>query len=126
MPLEDQIAQITNPQEFTRLCNTLLTAHYGENFQVIDGTRSDEGNDGYVISEKRIIAIYCPIKPERKTDKDYLEKITKDLTKANKLRESGTFKVENWTFITPRKLSNDVLSKMRLEASARQINANHQ
>lgn len=126
MPLEDQIAQITNPQEFTRLCNTLLTAHYGENFQVIDGTRSDEGNDGYVISEKRIIAIYCPIKPERKTDKDYLEKITKDLTKANKLRESRTFKVENWTFITPRKLSNDVLSKMRLEASARQINANHQ
>jgi hypothetical protein len=64
--LEDQIAQIINPQEFTRLCNAILTAEYGADFQVIDGTRSDEGNDGYLISEKRIIAMYCPIKPERK------------------------------------------------------------
>ncbi len=126
MYLEDQIAQITNPQEFTRLCNTLLTAHYRTDFQIIDGTRSDEGNDGYVISEKRLVAIYCPIKPERKTDKDYLGKIRNDLKKADNLRRSGKYAIENWTFITPRKLSSDVLSKMRNEASQIEINAIHQ
>jgi hypothetical protein len=61
MTLDEQIAQITNPQEFTRLCNAIFTEKYGHDFQVIDGTRGDEGNDGYVISEKRVIAIYCPI-----------------------------------------------------------------
>ncbi len=89
MSLEDQIAQIVNPQEFTRLCNTIFTVLYGEDYQVIDGTRADGGNDGYVRSEERIIAIHCPIKPERKTDKDYIEKIRSDLKKAAKLNESG-------------------------------------
>jgi hypothetical protein len=70
--IEDQIATMCNPQEFTRLCNSIFTSIYGDDFQVIDGTRSDEGNDGYVRSEKRILAIYCPIKPGKKTDSDYL------------------------------------------------------
>jgi hypothetical protein len=73
-----------------------------------------------------LVAIYCPIKPERKTDKDYLEKIRSDLKKADNLRRSGKYEIENWTFITPRKLSSDVLSKMRNEASQIQINAIHQ
>src|SRR5271157_2660301 len=109
MNLDDQIAQITDPQEFTRLCNTIFTEKYGPDFQIIDGTRSDEGNDGYIISEKRVLAIYCPIKPERRTDSDYLQKIRSDIKKAQALRDSGKLEVENWTFITPRKLSNDVI-----------------
>jgi hypothetical protein len=112
MYLEDQIAMITNPQEFTRLCNSILTCIYGEDFQIIDGTRSDEGNDGYLRSEKTIFAIYCPIKPEKKTDKDYLEKITSDMEKAAKLRDTGDYRVERWTFITPRKLSSNVVAQM--------------
>lgn len=110
--IEDQIATISNPQEFTRLCNSIFTSVYGDDFQVIDGTRSDEGNDGYVRSEKRILAIYCPIKPEKKTDSDYIEKIKGDMQKAAVLRDAQKFIIERWTFITPRKLSNDVIAKM--------------
>ena len=117
MSLEDQIAQIANPPEFTRLCNALLTAEYGPNFQVVDGTRGDGGNDGYVISERRIIAIYCPIKPEKQTDSDYVKKIRDDLTKAKLLHQSGKYVVERWTFITPRKLSNDVVATLRKTAA---------
>ncbi len=126
MTLEDQISQITNPQEFTRLCNTILTERYGNEFQVIDGTRSDDGNDGYVNSEKRIIAMHCPIKPERKTDADYLKKIRRDLEKAQKLRDSGAYEVEKWTFLTPRKLSNKVIVEMRQLADSAGLHANHQ
>ena len=105
MNLEDQIAQIANPQEFTRLCNAILTAEYGADFQVIDGTRSDEGNDGYVISEKRIIAMYCPLKPERKKDSDFTGKIKSDLEKVVVLQNTRKYDIERWTFMTPRKLS---------------------
>ena len=86
MPLEEQIAQITDPHEFTRLCNSILTALHDTDFQIIDGTRGDEGNDGYISSKKRIIAIYCPIKPERRTDADYLKKIRDDIKKAQRLK----------------------------------------
>ena len=126
MNLEDQISQLTNPQEFTRLCNAIFTALHGNDYQVIDGTRADEGNDGYVRSEERIIAIHCPIKPERKTDKDYKEKIRSDLKKAAKLNESGKYQVSNWTFVTPRKLSSNIVSLMIREAKQLELNANHQ
>lgn len=126
MTLEEQIAQITDPQEFTRLCNTVLTEKYGSDYQVIDGTRADGGNDGYIISEKRVIAMYCPIKPERKTDADYLKKIRADIAKAGVLKDSGQYEIDNWTFITPRKLSNDVVVNMRGLADSIGINATHQ
>ena len=126
MTLEDQISQITNPQEFTRLCNTILTEKYGHEFQVIDGTRSDDGNDGYVISEKRIIAMHCPIKPERKTDAGYLKKIRSDIKKAQSLKDLGAYEVQNWTFLTPRKLSNKVIVEMRQLADSAGLHANHQ
>lgn len=126
MTLEEQIAQITDPQEFTRLCNTIFTAKYGHNFQVIDGTRSDDGNDGYIISEKRILAMHCPVKPERKTDSDYLKKIKSDIGKAQSLRDSSKYDVEKWTFITPRKLSNAVIVEMRQLAESMGLDASHQ
>ena len=44
---------MTNPQEFTRLCNSIFYCIYGEDYQIIDGTRSDEGNDGYVSTKKK-------------------------------------------------------------------------
>jgi len=110
--IEEQIAIMTNPQEFTRLCNSIFTSHYGDDFQVIDGTRSDEGNDGYVRSEKRMFAIYCPIKPEKKTDSDYLEKIKSDMQKAVLLRDAAKFIIKHWTFVTPRKLSSTIIAKM--------------
>lgn len=126
MTLEEQLAQITDPQEFTRLCNTIFTEKYGSEYQVIDGTRSDDGNDGYVISEKRILAMHCPVKPERKTDADYLKKIRDDIAKAQELRDSGTYEIDNWSFITPRKLSNRVIAEMMQHAESIGFNATHQ
>ena len=117
---------MTNPQEFTRLCNTVLTGRYGKDYQVIDGSRADGGNDGYIITEKRIIAMHCPIKPERKTDAGYLEKIKDDIAKAQSLRDSKKYEIENWTFLTPRKLSNDVIIEMRKYAESIGFNATHQ
>jgi len=126
MTLEEQIAQINNPQEFTKLCNMLLAEKYGSGYQIIDGTRADGGNDGYVISEKRIFAMYCPIKPERKTDSDYLKKIRSDMSKAKLLKDSGAYEIENWTFLTPRKLSNDIIVKMKESAKDIGLSAIHQ
>lgn len=126
MSLEDQIAQMVNPQDFTRLCNLLFTEMYGRDFQIVDGTRSDEGNDGYITSEKRMLAIHCPIKPERKTDAGYLAKIRGDLLKAEKLRDEGMMEIVEWTFITPRKLSQSVLKNLLKLSQECGIRANHQ
>jgi hypothetical protein len=125
MGLDELIAQMTNPQEFTRLCNSVFTDIYGDAFQVIDGTRGDNGNDGYVASERRILAIYCPIKPEQKTDAGYLDKIKSDLAKAVALKREKKYEIETWTFVTPRKLGDDVVAKMRSLATEAGISATH-
>jgi Uma2 family endonuclease len=41
MTLDEQIAQMTNQQEFVRLCNAIFSAEFGMNYQPIDGTRRD-------------------------------------------------------------------------------------
>ncbi|MBI3898435.1 MAG: tetratricopeptide repeat protein [Gammaproteobacteria bacterium] len=125
MSLEDQIAQTVVPTLFTRLCNTVFAAEYGHDYQPIDGTRGDGGNDGWLNSERRIFAIFCPLKPERKKDTDYLNKAYADLKKAALLRTNGRFPVERWTFVTPRKLSNDVISAIRARGEKLRIEANH-
>lgn len=126
MTLDELIAQMTNPQDFTRLCNSVFTDIYGDAFQVIDGTRGDNGNDGYVASEKRMLAMHCPVKPEQKTDVGYLKKIKGDLAKAVALRNEQKYAIETWTFITPRKLSNDVIATMRAIGDEVKIRATHQ
>ncbi len=126
MTLDELIAQMTNPQEFTRLCNSVFTDIYGDAFQVIDGTRGDNGNDGYVASERRMLAMHCPVKPEQKTDAGYLAKIRGDLAKAVALRNERKYAIETWTFITPRKLSNDVIATMRALGDDVKIRATHQ
>lgn len=125
MTLEEQIAQTVNPALFTRLCNALLTAEHGHAYQVIDGTRGDEGNDGWLDSERRVFAIYCPVKPERRTDADYRDKAYSDLEKARLLRENKRYPVERWTFITPRKLPNKIIVDIRKRGEEFGIQANH-
>jgi hypothetical protein len=125
MSLEEQIAQTVDPVQFTRLCNSLFAAAYGHDYQPIDGTRGDEGNDGWLNSERKILAIYCPLKPERRTDADYRDKAYGDLKKAAHLRDSKRFPVERWTFVTPRKLSNDVIVAIRKRGDEFGIQANH-
>lgn len=126
MNLDELIAQMTNPQEFTRLCNSVFTDIYGDAFQIIDGTRGDNGNDGYVTTERRMLAMYCPIKPEQKTDAGYLEKITADITKAVALKRDKKYEIESWTFVTPRKLADDVIQKMRVLGKRAEIRVSHQ
>jgi len=126
MTLDELIPQMTNPQEFTRLCNSIFTDIYGDAFQVIDGTRGDNGNDGYVASEHRMLAMYCPIKPEQKTDAGYLEKIRSDLGKVAALKREGRYEIDAWTFVTPRKLADDVIAAMRQLGAQFGIRATHQ
>lgn len=114
--IEDKIRQINNPQDFTNLCNTIFSDRYKGDFQIVDGTRSDQGNDGYIYSEKRIFAYHCPVKPENKTDKDYIGKIYLDLEKAKKLHDAGRLEVKKWTFVTPGKLSNDIIVRLHQKA----------
>jgi hypothetical protein len=59
MNLEAQIQLITVPQEFTRLCNAVLEAEHGDDFLLIDDDQADRGNDGYLKSKKRLIAMHC-------------------------------------------------------------------
>ncbi|MGB5081203.1 MAG: hypothetical protein WBO23_10725 [Burkholderiales bacterium] len=125
MSLEEQIAQTVDPTLFTRLCNSLFTAEHGHSYQVVDGTRGDEGNDGWLETECRIFAIHCPLKPERRTDADYRDKAYADLKKAALLRENKRYPVERWTFVTPRKLSNDVIVEIRKRAEEFGLKANH-
>lgn len=126
MSLDELIAQLTNPQDFTRLCNSVFTDIYGHNFQVIDGSRSDNGNDGYIIGERRLLAMYCPIKPEQKTDAGYLKKIKSDLDKAAALKSAKKYEIEAWTFVTPRKLGDNVISGMCAYGAQLGIPATHQ
>jgi hypothetical protein len=123
--LEEQIAQTVDPVLFTRLCRTVFAAEYGHAYQVIDGTRGDGGNDGWLATERRIFAIYCPVKPEGRTDAQYRQKAFSDLEKAKLLRDNGRFPVARWTFITPRPLSNDVIVAIRQRGEAFGIEANH-
>ncbi len=125
MDLGELIRLINNQQQFVKIVNTVFIAKYGDNFQLIDGTRSDEGNDGYVRSEKKILAIYCPAKPENKTDKSYKEKICKDLAKAKKLKDSKKLDILQWTFITPGALSGALLSYLRDKAKEAGLEGNH-
>ena len=101
------------------------TAEHGHSYQVIDGTRGDEGNDGWLQAECRIYAIYCPFKPERRTDADYRDKVYSDLKKAALLRDNERYPVERWTFVTPRKLPNDVIVAMRKRGEELGLEANH-
>ena len=113
MALDEMVAQMVDPNEFVRLVNAVHVDMYPRDFQVVDGTRGDNGNDGYVASERRMIAIYCPVKPEQRRDSDYRTKIESDLKKAIALRDDSRYAIEAWTFITPRKLADGVIAWMR-------------
>lgn len=126
MAIDELVAQMTDPIEFVRLVNAVHVDIYPRDFQVIDGSRGDNGNDGYVASQGRMLAIYCPVKPEQRTDADYRKKIESDLSKAVALRDAGRYRIDTWTFITPRKLSDDVVGWMRSLGERYGVQVHHQ
>ena len=70
----DKISQITSPDQFTKLCKYLFAAEYND-FQTIDDSGGDKGNDGYLESQKTLFQIYCPKKPSKANDSHYKSKI---------------------------------------------------
>jgi tetratricopeptide (TPR) repeat protein len=99
------VREIRNSQEFQDLCQQLLAAEY-EDFQVVDDSGGDRGNDGYVPSQKRLYAIYCPEKhPPPK--EYYRDKINSDLRKAAKLRDELGYEIDEWVFVTPAPLPEE-------------------
>ena len=123
MSLEEQIAGMTNHLEFTRLCNAIFSALYPTSFQIVDGTRADQGNDGYLIEQMMMLAYHCPTKPEKETDAKYQQKIDEDLKKVHKLQNEGNYIIKRWAFVTPRPLSNTVIEHLRRNANALGIEA---
>jgi hypothetical protein len=117
----DLISQITSCDLFTRLTKTLLAAEYID-FQTIDDSGGDAGNDGYSESEEILFQIYCPEKPEKADGSVYKAKIGKDLDKAKKLASSDKYKIRDWVFVTPRELTESVQTYLRTEAISRGMN----
>jgi hypothetical protein len=111
--LEKQIELIANPQEFTRLYNTVLSLKYGEDFLPIDDDQRDSGNDGYVITEKRMIAGHCFKRIQKqKINEEIFSKMSSDLNKAKRLKDDGSWDIQNWTFLSNYPISEDVARKI--------------
>lgn len=101
MNLQAQIELITVPQDFSRLCNAVLRAEYGDDFLSIDDDRSDRGNDGYLKSEKRMFAAHCFKRVQNQSlDREIRHKMVTDLQKAIQLNQEGVWPIEAWTFIS--------------------------
>lgn len=117
----DLIGRITSPDLFARLAKALLSSEY-KDFQTIDDSGGDAGNDGYSESQETLFQLYCPEKPEKADDATYKSKIKEDLDKAEKLIGSGKYKIKDWVFVTPRELREPVQTYLRTEATARGMN----
>jgi tetratricopeptide (TPR) repeat protein len=117
----DLISQITSSDLFVRLAKALLAAEY-KDFQTIDDSGGDSGNDGYSESKEILFQIYCPEKPNKTSDTSYKSKIKKDLDKAKKLIDSGKYKIKDWIFLTSSELREPVQTYLRAEATARGMN----
>lgn len=101
MNLQAQIQLITVPQEFTRLCNTILAAEYGDDYLPIDDDRPDRGNDGYVKSEQRLFAGHCFKRVQNQSlDASIRAKMIGDLGKAITLKTEGIWDISAWTFLS--------------------------
>jgi len=116
----DRISQITSPDLFTSLCQHLFVEEYYD-FQAIDDSGGDAGNDGYSAKQGTLFQLYCPEKPNKINDAKYKIKIKNDLDKAKILTESKNkqYNIKKWIFVTPSKLSEDVQTYIRIESKKR-------
>jgi hypothetical protein len=123
MSIQSEIELIKDPSRFSRLAILLFEAEYGSDYQAIDDDRGDGGNDGYIFSEKRLFARHCFKKlPKKDLDEEILKKIRGDFAKAVKLKESGVYGVENWTFLSSYAVSNGVVVEAQKLGKADGIN----
>jgi tetratricopeptide (TPR) repeat protein len=99
------IREIRLSQFFQDLSQHLLLEEY-KDFQVLDDSGGDAGNDGYIPSERMLFAIYCP--ETKPTKKSYRDKINSDLKKAVKLRDEKSYEIDDWIFLTPAPLPEEL------------------
>ena len=114
-----RIRDIDNPETFQRLCQALLVAEYAKDFQVVDDSGGDAGNDGYLPFQKTLFAIYCPEK--RPTPESLRAKIVMDLDKALNLKDKRGYEIGTWIFTTPMDLREPMQRFVRDEAKARRL-----
>lgn len=112
MPISD----MRNSQRFQDLCQQLFAAEY-EDFQHVDDSRGDKGCDGYVPSRRRLFAIYCPEKSPTPIEY-YKSKIRQDLNKAVRLRDDYGYQIDDWIFVTPSPLDEELHRFIRESAEA--------
>lgn len=95
-----RIKDIDNPETFQRLVHAIYVAEHGADFQVVDDRGGDFGNDGYIRSQRILLAVYCPeVRPTK--DEQYRRKIRHDLDRAEGLVREHDYLVETWAFVTP-------------------------
>jgi hypothetical protein len=108
-----QIELITVPQEFTRLCNAVLSAVHGDDFLPIDDDRADRGNDGYLKTEKRMFAVHCFKRIQKQgLDQEVRAKMIGDLGKASALKSEGIWEIDRWTFLSNYPISEGVAAEI--------------
>lgn len=101
-----RISEIRNSQQFQDFCQQVLAAEFPD-FQVLDDSSGDKGIDGYIPSSRRLFAMYCPEKfPPRK--QYYQKKIREDLAKAVVLRDKHGYAIDEWIFVTPAPLGEEL------------------
>ena len=113
MNLQAQIELINNPQDFTRLCNAVLQAEYGDDYLPIDDDRADRGNDGYLKSENRLFAGHCFKRIQNQNlDKEISTKMAGDLKKAVLLKQQNRWDIEAWTFLSNYPISEGIAAPL--------------
>ncbi len=112
-----RIRTIENQQEFKRLFNTLLAAEYKTDFQPTKDL-NDFGIDGYRKSTKTVYAVYCPVYPERKERKKYIDKINSDLKKLKQAvkNKEVSLSIKEWLFVTPDDMEVKIIDHIYQEA----------
>jgi len=114
-----RIRDIDDPELFQRLIHALYTATYGDDFEVVDDSGGDGGNDGYLRSKQELLAIYCPM--SRPTARRYQIKIQMDLAKAARLRDNKEYQIRTWVFVTPSDLREPVQRFVRDAAKSQRL-----
>ncbi len=116
--LKDTIINIVSPDEFENLCQQILVAEFPD-FEVIDDSSGDGGNDGYSASEKTLWQLYCPKKDNlsiKEQRERYQAKIRTDLAKAAKLKSEKGYEIDRWIFTTTKPLTEELHTYLRNKA----------
>ncbi len=98
-----------------------MFAEYGSNYQAVDDTRADQGNDGYIATKKMLFARHCFVKPASKTDVAIRAKMDSDFKKAIKLKKTGKLEIERWNFICNYQLPSSIIAEFVAKGKAEGI-----